>query len=783
MRDRFAFRSNLLLASLAVLVLQLSLYQGSLGPWWDWLEIGLVVAIAWWLRPRETNSETATAIPASVVLLALGVFFGHLVLEGFFWAAHLPAGHTMEAQLALAMRNLMLLLAFQTAQPSLVRMSSLLSLVLVSFGFFCAIHWTLTTLMLIYALVGVWWLIGSYWDRLQGHFPAGVSREVPIVPALSAIGIAAVTAALLVGVVGTDRAARALAGFMPSSGGNQISDDRATSGVGSGDNLVSGTEDAMSFGPIESEVFLESKLPSLFDVSNDMYNDPTEKQKTAKKAISLAPSTMVHRHNRVANSKKQSQEFSTVRRKGQTQKRELKDTKSPALMYVKGRVPLHLRMTIYDHWDGIALHAAQEHSSGDLQLVTRHSKPWYLLPGLAPESLVANEEYHLLKLINIKTERVPTPPHLARFHIKQVDRLDMFDWAEDGSLRMMNEWIPQLTVMHMHSQLVDRNQLTSHSHSSTFLRTEPNREEAADEEPYPVAAELTELAQQWVCDIEPGWPQVEAVVARLRSEYQHDMNHLVSEDTEDALADFLLREGAGPDYLFATAAAVLLRELGYQTRVVSGFYVWPERYDALTMQTPVLDEDIHFWLEVNPDGKIWYPLEPTPGYELLAVEPTLWQRALSLLVTAGAKVWSVRYPLLLLSVVLAVLGYFRRTVLSWSLIPLTWWPLGHDPRRKIRWTVRLLEAQARLRGFGRPEGTTMAQWLESIARDSDDDHVSVETFLRMVHWANYAGSMNCPWNRVEIHTACQAAHKLIRRYRSVATPETAHPSHLAGHYS
>ncbi|MEX0793592.1 MAG: transglutaminase-like domain-containing protein, partial [Pirellulaceae bacterium] len=294
--------------------------------------------------------------------------------------------------------------------------------------------------------------------------------------------------------------------------------------------------------------------------------------------------------------------------------------------------------------------------------------------------------------------------------------------------------------------------------------------------------------QQWVRDIEPGWPQVEAVVARLRSEYQHDMNHLVSEDTEDALADFLLREGAGPDYLFATAAAVLLRELGYQTRVVSGFYVWPERYDALTMQTPVLDEDIHFWLEVNPDGKIWYPLEPTPGYELLAVEPTLWQRALSLLVMAGAKLWSVRYPLLLLSVVLAVLGYFRRTVLSWSLIPLTWWPLGHDLRRKVRWTIRLLEAQASLRGFGRPEGTTVARWLGPIVRNSSDEIASLETFLQMVHWANYASSMNCPWNPQEIQNACQAAHRVFRRHRATtaaepAAPMASHPPHLAGHYS
>ena len=40
----------------------------------------------------------------------------------------------------------------------------------------------------------------------------------------------------------------------------------------------------------------------------------------------------------------------------------------------------------------------------------------------------------------------------------------------------------------------------------------------------------------------------------------------------DAVEYFLFESRRGPDYLFATSAAVLLRSLGYQTRVVSGLY-------------------------------------------------------------------------------------------------------------------------------------------------------------------------------------------------------------------
>ncbi len=52
-----------------------------------------------------------------------------------------------------------------------------------------------------------------------------------------------------------------LDGFMPTSGGKGGNDQAARQGVGDGDMMVAAKDQAFTFGPIESEVFLESQLP------------------------------------------------------------------------------------------------------------------------------------------------------------------------------------------------------------------------------------------------------------------------------------------------------------------------------------------------------------------------------------------------------------------------------------------------------------------------------------------------------------------------------------------
>jgi protein-glutamine gamma-glutamyltransferase len=61
---------------------------------------------------------------------------------------------------------------------------------------------------------------------------------------------------------------------MPSSGGNQQYDEAARSGVGDGDALAAGTENIRSFAPIENAPFLNSHEQTLYDVFDEMYDEP-----------------------------------------------------------------------------------------------------------------------------------------------------------------------------------------------------------------------------------------------------------------------------------------------------------------------------------------------------------------------------------------------------------------------------------------------------------------------------------------------------------------------------
>ena len=96
---------------------------------------------------------------------------------------------------------------------------------------------------------------------------------------------------------------------------------------------------------------------------------------------------------------------------------------------------------------------------------------------------------------------------------------------------------------------------------------------------YTITPAVASLAKSFVAGVPEGWSQVEAVIAAIRRGYAHDRAATIPPDCTDVVAEFLLRSHQGPDYLFASSAAVLLRSLGYPTRVVSGLYATPEMYD------------------------------------------------------------------------------------------------------------------------------------------------------------------------------------------------------------
>ena len=209
------------------------------------------------------------------------------------------------------------------------------------------------------------------------------------------------------------------------------------------------------------------------------------------------------------------------------------------------------------------------------------------------------------------------------------------------------------------------------------------------------------------------------MIAALRQGYAHDRSATAPPGCTDVVAEFLLRSDRGPDYLFASSAAVLLRSLGYPTRVVSGLYAAPGRYDPRTRHTPVTGEDVHFWAEVRlPNGHLGRrrahprlradapgsPLVRTdcpgalrpPGGGREATPPGCWPPwSASGSWSSGAATCSI--------------GWRRSRSASIS---------GHDPRRCVMRALKLIERRARWAGRPRPPGLTLARWYVPVARRS-----------------------------------------------------------------
>lgn len=110
------------------------------------------------------------------------------------------------------------------------------------------------------------------------------------------------------------------------------------------------------------------------------------------------------------------------------------------------------------------------------------------------------------------------------------------------------------------------------------------------------------------------WQKVEGIVGCLRNEFRHVPRATAPEGCTDVVKYFLETK-QGPDYLFASTAASMVRAFGIPSRLVTGFYASPQHYDLKSGQTEVLPEHLHTWAEVYCHG-IWLPIEPTPGFAL-----------------------------------------------------------------------------------------------------------------------------------------------------------------------
>jgi len=580
----------------------------------------------------------------------------------------------------------------------------------------------------LYGLIATWWWMGDYWQRLQRRF-IGQTDSTRLSMRTGHFAIIA-TILFLLGLVGVWAApeTRSLGGFLPTSGGDRTSDPTARSGIGDGDMLVEAQDDAFSFGPVESNLFIEDQQPSLYDMMSELNGDVIKKNRY-ETAVGVDGAKTKINHQKLADSAGNSREFSTVRHAPKKTGRKPSNQKSDALIYYIGPSPQRLSLETYECFDGLTWTHREKDTIFEPNVFQKTSdrtgKPWIVLDDSIVKGLDKCTWTAAIKWIRLNSPRVPTPDQLFSIHIDRIDRPEFFAWTDDDILQMPDrEQVPAFTTARLLSQQrcvhVLRNAEIFAEKSVTVLSDRQSVSSTNDQpmpgDFYAIVADsslVQQTAREWTRGIPRGWEQIDAIEQRLRSDFQLDEKATVNADATDSVAHFLTHR-RGPAYLFATTAAMLVRSIGYPSRIANGLYIDPASYDSKTKQHVIGKEHFHWWPQVTIDGKQWISLEPTPTY-LLPEETLSWTQWSEACVIQTWR-WITQNWLLMVGLACILLSVYRYRIRLFDLTLTLWSEFLGKLSNELRVTssLWLLEQRARLAGCPRPRFRTSRQWLPQL---------------------------------------------------------------------
>ncbi len=733
-------RLGFVLAAIAVLAAEYTLDRPDVPGWLRLTQVALLIAGAVGIHRFLHLKGRVESVPSAATMIAASLMIATL------WAADLAAtlfgseGLPYELLLVLLIRDAALSAIALSGNPVCLRLSGGITLATMLFCSVLAEHRVLYALSALYALLGSYWLILLYWSVIQVKLLEGTQRRPPVL-AITVWGL--LVGGMTVLVVGPDRTIGVLGELLPTSGGSTISDPSARSGVGDGPNLARGIDNATTTGPVNSDLFLETHELSLYDASNERWGEPEEFNQKRSLAIAVENLGEEIQEERSRQSDP-TREFSAVR-EGRRRQEDPPEGPSNAAYSVRGKTPVHIRLIAYDEFDG---RSWKEPRVGQERVDLRLGfAGWIEIPREDP-GIDGGTVQHEVVVGSVEAPQVPLPAGCDRFRIDLIERPDFFARAQDGILRYRAEYFPKQTTLETRTPTVDPDRLRrlefpagSSYAIPKYLKSEMMIETSEDDERPTADPRIAELARRWTEGIGRGWPQVEAIMAHLRTEYERDPDAILPDDCEDAVAHFLFEQRRGDDYVFATAACILLRNLGYPTRFVQGLYADPKRFDEESGWTPVLmPRDLHTWAEVQLPSREWVLIEATPGFEVLGPEPSLMSRLWEgLLATAR---WIGRHPVETIAAVVATsLLFAGRTWIAAGLATLVWWlTFRGEARRRVIATVRLLERRSALSGWERPRSSTLHDWYGRTAAGLPDEPTrsAVLRLVRLADWACYA---------------------------------------------
>ena len=408
-----------------------------------------IAATAYFRRIKRRFAEVPSLSPLLLAVM-VGSYLWEPVARWLF-----DSGRPFETLVIFSLKNVMLAMAAAACWGRYGVWSLISSLFVALFNASVTTSSTVQTLTALYAGGGVVWLTVAYWEMLRGRLIA-TDKNRTFSRHWIAGGILAAVLLLAAGGPGENSVASSLQGWLPSSGGTGDHDPFARNGVGDGEAVVAGTDNITSFAPIDDAPFLQDDKPSLYDIFDEMYEEaapPKEQDRSIGLPPEMASRIKEHLDTRT---EKASREFSTLRQSTE-RGRKVDDIRSDALFYVAGRTPLHLRMEVYDLFDGVIWYPTPDLDFQPAILMTaRDGRDWADVRRFSQAyECFQGPESHAIKVVNLDTNRIPAPLHVTGVHIAEVDRADMFGWAQDGIVQLQRDRLPALVPIHLSSSVLD----------------------------------------------------------------------------------------------------------------------------------------------------------------------------------------------------------------------------------------------------------------------------------------------------------------------------------------
>ncbi|CAN5336013.1 hypothetical protein BH11PSE11_BH11PSE11_27660 [soil metagenome] len=128
------------------------------------------------------------------------------------------------------------------------------------------------------------------------------------------------------------------------------------------------------------------------------------------------------------------------------------------------------------------------------------------------------------------------------------------------------------------------------------------------------SSRIGELSRQVTSATASRFDKALALETHLRTTYAYSVESIFTSQSVTPLEEFLFETRRGHCEFFASAMAIMLREIGIPSRLVNGYLA--HGFNPVTGLYEVRAFDRHAWVEAYLDGMGWVSFEPTAAYPI-----------------------------------------------------------------------------------------------------------------------------------------------------------------------